>query len=106
MPRLRARRCSRTSRALSTRSWSSLAEANANGNDPYARSSDPAKRRSAALTDGVARAPARAMLKGAGFSDEDLSRPLIGIATNWIETMPCNLNQRQLAQDVKRGVRA
>ena len=83
-----------------------MAEANANVNDPYARSSDPAKRRSAALTDGVARAPARAMLKGAGFSDEDLARPLIGIATSWIETMPCNLNQRELAQDVKRGVRA
>src|SRR5215211_1757444 len=68
--------------------------------------SDPDKRRSAALTDGPERAPARAMLKGAGFSDEDLARPLIGIATTWIETMPCNLNQRELAQDVKRGVRA
>jgi dihydroxy-acid dehydratase len=74
--------------------------------DPYARPSDPAKRRSAALTDGVARAPARAMLKGTGFDDEDLARPLIGVATTWIETMPCNLNQRELAQDVKRGIRA
>jgi dihydroxy-acid dehydratase len=68
--------------------------------------SDPDKRRSAALTDGPERAPARAMLKGVGFSDEDLARPLIGIATTWIETMPCNLNQRELAQHVKRGVRA
>jgi dihydroxy-acid dehydratase len=68
--------------------------------------SDPAKRKSAALTDGPERAPARAMLKGVGFSDEDLARPLIGVATTWIETMPCNLNQRELAQDVKRGVRA
>jgi dihydroxy-acid dehydratase len=58
------------------------------------------------LTDGVERAPARAMLKGTGFSDDDLARPLIGVATTWIETMPCNLNQRQLAQDVKRGVRS
>src|ERR671935_2708092 len=74
--------------------------------DPYARPSDPAKRRSAALTDGVARAPARAMLKGTGFDDEDLARPLIGVSTTWIETMPCNLNQRKLAQDVKRGIRA
>ena len=49
--------------------------------DPYARPSDPAKRHSAALTDGVARAPARAMLKGTGFTDEDLARPLIGVAT-------------------------
>jgi dihydroxy-acid dehydratase len=68
--------------------------------------SDPAKRKSAALTDGPERAPARAMLKGVGFSDEDLARPLIGVATTWIETMPCNLNQRELAQDVKRGIRA
>jgi dihydroxy-acid dehydratase len=74
--------------------------------DPYARPTDPAKRRSAALTDGVERAPARAMLKGTGFSDDDLARPLIGVATTWIETMPCNLNQRQLAQDVKRGIRS
>src|SRR5512132_3171242 len=68
--------------------------------------SDPDKRKSAALTDGPERAPARAMLKGVGFSDEDLARPLIGVATTWIETMPCNLNQRELAQHVKRGVRA
>jgi dihydroxy-acid dehydratase len=67
--------------------------------------SDPDKRKSAALTDGPERAPARAMLKGVGFSDEDLARPLIGVATTWIETMPCNLNQRELAQQVKRGVR-
>jgi dihydroxy-acid dehydratase len=68
--------------------------------------SDPDKRKSAALTDGPERAPARAMLKGVGFSDDDLARPLIGVATTWIETMPCNLNQRELAQHVKRGVRA
>jgi dihydroxy-acid dehydratase len=74
--------------------------------DPYARPSDPGKRRSAALTDGPDRAPARAMLRGTGFSDEDLAKPLIGVATTWIETMPCNLNQRELALDVKRGVRA
>jgi dihydroxy-acid dehydratase len=68
--------------------------------------SDPNKRRSAALTDGPERAPARAMLKGVGFSDDDLARPLIGVATSWIETMPCNLNQRELAQHVKRGIRS
>ena len=45
------------------------------------------------------------MLKGVGFTDEDLAKPLIGVATTWIETMPCNLNQRELAQDVKRGIR-
>jgi len=74
--------------------------------NPYTRDSDPAKRQSAALTDGPDRAPARAMLKGVGLTDEDLARPLIGVATNWIETMPCNLNQRALAQRVKAGIRA
>jgi dihydroxy-acid dehydratase len=72
--------------------------------DPYARPSDPAKRRSAAITDGVDRAPARAMLKGIGFDDEALARPLVGIATTWIETMPCNWNQRELARHVRRGI--
>jgi dihydroxy-acid dehydratase len=75
-----------------------------NGNDPYARPSDPAKRRSAPLTDGVDRAPARAMLKGIGLDDEALARPLVGIATTWIETMPCNWNQRELARHVRRGI--
>ncbi len=74
--------------------------------DPYSLPSDPAKRRSSALTDGPDRAGARAMLKGAGFTDDDLARPLVGVSTTWIETMPCNLNQRALAQHVKRGIRA
>ncbi|MEZ5099865.1 MAG: dihydroxy-acid dehydratase [Thermoleophilia bacterium] len=73
--------------------------------NPYDRPSDPAKRISAAMTDGPDRAPARAMLKAIGFTDDDLARPLIGIATEWIETMPCNFNQRELAQWVKKGVR-
>ncbi len=73
---------------------------------PYDRPTDPAKRHSAALTDGPDRAPARAMLKAIGFTDDDLARPLIGVATTWIETMPCNFNQRELAQRVKAGVRA
>jgi dihydroxy-acid dehydratase len=71
----------------------------------YDRPTDPAKRRSALLTDGVDRAPARAMLKGVGFTDDDLAKPLVGVATTWIETMPCNLNQRYLAQAVKEGIR-
>jgi dihydroxy-acid dehydratase len=73
--------------------------------NPYDRPSDPAKRHSAAMTDGPDRAPARAMLKGTGFTDDDLAKPIIGVATTWIETMPCNLNQRDLAQHVKRGIR-
>jgi dihydroxy-acid dehydratase len=74
--------------------------------NPYDRPSDRAKRRSAAITDGPDRAGTRAMLKAVGFTDEDLTKPLIGVATTWIETMPCNLNQRDLAQHVKRGIRA
>ena len=72
---------------------------------PYDQPSDPAKRRSAALTDGPDRAAARAMLKGTGFTDADLARPIVGVATTWIETMPCNFNQRELAERVKQGIR-
>src|SRR5487761_1353610 len=57
------------------------------------------------LVVGRERAAARAMLKGAGLTDDDLSRPLIGIANTWIETMPCNLGLRALAEHVKRGIR-
>jgi dihydroxy-acid dehydratase len=73
-------------------------------NDPYARPTDPAKRHSAALTDGVDRAPARAYFKAIGMDDDALARPLVGIATSWIETMPCNWNQRELARHVRRGI--
>ncbi len=73
---------------------------------PYDQPSHPAKRHSARLTDGPDRAPARAMLKAIGFTDEDLARPLVGVATSWIETMPCNYNQRRLAEFVKEGIRA
>lgn len=73
---------------------------------PYGWPSDPAKRYSTRLTDGPERAPARAMLKAIGFTDDDLARPLIGVATHWIETMPCNINHRDLAAQVKAGIRA
>jgi dihydroxy-acid dehydratase len=62
--------------------------------------------RSDRLKSGYDRAPARAMLKAAGFSDEDLRRPLIGIANTWIEIGPCNFHLRRLAARVKEGVRA
>lgn len=58
------------------------------------------------ITDGPDRAPARAMLKAVGFTNEDLARPLVGVAHCWIEVMPCTLNARELAEDVKRGIRA
>jgi dihydroxy-acid dehydratase len=51
------------------------------------------------------RAPARAMLRAVGLTDEDFERPLIGIANTWIETTPCNIHLRQLAEWVKEGVR-
>jgi dihydroxy-acid dehydratase len=58
------------------------------------------------LKKGIARAPARAMLKGAGFSDADLERPLVGIANTWTEVTPCNVHLRKLAEAVKEGVRS
>jgi dihydroxy-acid dehydratase len=63
------------------------------------------KKNSAAITDGPSRAPARAMLKAIGFSDEDLRRPIIGIANTWTEIGPCNFHLRELAAAVKKGVR-
>ena len=64
------------------------------------------KHRSRALTEGPERAAARAYLKGIGFDDDALARPLIGVAHCWIETMPCNFNHRALAAKAKEGVRA
>jgi dihydroxy-acid dehydratase len=64
------------------------------------------KLNSAALTQGPSRAGARAMLKAVGFTDEDLKRPLIGVANTWIEIGPCNYHLRELAAQVKQGIRA
>src|SRR5258708_4415165 len=64
------------------------------------------KHRSHVITDGRDRAGARAMLKGIGFTDEDLKRPIIGVANTWTETMPCNYHLRRLAVKVKEGIRA
>src|SRR3990170_2251263 len=66
---------------------------------------DP-KSRSRAITNGRDRAPARAMLKGIGFTDADLARPIVGVANTWTETMPCNYGLRDLAVHVKEGIRA
>jgi dihydroxy-acid dehydratase len=66
---------------------------------------DP-KHRSRALTEGPGRAAARAYLHGIGYSAEDLAKPIIGVAHSWIETMPCNFNNRVLAAKVKEGIRA
>ncbi|HYS92438.1 MAG TPA: dihydroxy-acid dehydratase, partial [Candidatus Acidoferrales bacterium] len=66
---------------------------------------DP-RRKSRVLLDGPDRAPARAMMKAVGFSDQDLARPQIGVAHSWIGTMPCNWNHRKLAEKVMQGIRA
>ena len=55
---------------------------------------------------GPSRAPARAMLKAVGFTDDDLSKPIIGVANTWIEVMPCNYHLRRLSERVKAGIRA
>ncbi len=64
------------------------------------------KHRSRALTEGPERAAARAYLHGIGYTAEDLAKPIVGVAHSWIETMPCNFNNRVLAAKVKEGIRA
>jgi dihydroxy-acid dehydratase len=66
---------------------------------------DP-KQRSRAITDGPDRAPARAMFKAIGLTDDDLQKPLVGVANTWIEVMPCNFHLRRLSAKVKEGIRA
>src|SRR5205814_10274665 len=62
--------------------------------------------RSRGVRDGKDRAPARAFLKAIGFTDADLSRPIVGVANTWIGTMPCNYHLRDLAVSIKEGIRA
>jgi dihydroxy-acid dehydratase len=64
------------------------------------------KKHSAAITDGPSRAPARSMFKAVGFTDDDLRKPLIGVANTWIEIGPCNYHLNRLAKKVKEGIRA
>src|ERR671928_2087237 len=64
------------------------------------------KLQSHTITQGRDRAPARAYLKGIGFTDEDLAKPIIAVANTWIETMPCNFHLRALAKKIKDGIRA
>jgi dihydroxy-acid dehydratase len=71
--------------------------------------SDPpfdVKHKSRALTEGPERAAARSYLHGIGYGAEELAKPIIGVAHSWIETMPCNFNNRVLAAKVKQGIRA
>jgi dihydroxy-acid dehydratase len=64
------------------------------------------RHKSRVMNDGRDRAAARAMLHAIGFTDEDLRKPIVGVAHSWIETMPCNYGLRRLAQQVKAGIRA
>ncbi len=63
------------------------------------------KHKSRALIEGPERAAARSYLHGIGYSAEDLAKPIVGVAHSWIETMPCNFNNRVLAAKVKEGIR-
>jgi len=67
---------------------------------------DETKLQSRDLLIGPGRAPARAMLKAVGLTDEDLTKPLVGVANTWIEVMPCNFHLRRLSERVKAGIRA
>jgi len=65
----------------------------------------PGKKNSNVLTEGPSRAAARAMLRGIGFSKEDLHKPIIGVANTWTEIGPCNFHLREVAAAVKQGIR-
>ncbi len=73
--------------------------------DPSANG-DRMRERSSVVFDGPERAFSRAYMKGIGFDDADLSKPVIGVANTWIEAMPCNFHLRAVAEKVKEGVRA
>ena len=63
------------------------------------------KPRSFEVTDGPAKAPARAMLRAVGMTDDDWDKPQIGVASSWNEVTPCNLPLDRLAKRAKQGVR-
>ncbi|MGD9997936.1 MAG: dihydroxy-acid dehydratase [Ilumatobacteraceae bacterium] len=64
------------------------------------------KPRSRDVTDGIQKAPARAMLRAVGMTDDDWEKPQIGVASAWNEVTPCNMTLRKLAEHTKQGVRA
>jgi dihydroxy-acid dehydratase len=64
------------------------------------------RKHSSIIVDGPSRAPARSYFRAIGLTDEDLTKPMVGIANTWIEAMPCNSHLRHLAEKVKEGVRA
>ena len=64
------------------------------------------KPRSREVTDGITKAPARAMLRAVGMGDDDWDKPQIGVASSWNEITPCNLSLDRLAKRAKEGVHA
>src|SRR5436305_9847170 len=70
------------------------------------RMSEDLQHTSHVMISGPDRAPARAMMRAVGYTDEDFHRPLIGVAHSWIEITPCSFNHRRLAEKVKQGIRA
>ncbi len=66
---------------------------------------DPKRPRSWQVTEGPERAPARAMLRAVGFSEDDFGRPQVGVASSWNEVTPCNYHLDKLAALAKEGVR-
>ncbi|HSE94925.1 MAG TPA: dihydroxy-acid dehydratase [Methylomirabilota bacterium] len=64
------------------------------------------RHRSQVLLDGADRAAARTYFRAIGFGDDDLKKPLVGVAHCWIEITPCNWNHQKLAEKVKEGIRA
>jgi dihydroxy-acid dehydratase len=68
-------------------------------------SDHPMKPRSTDVTEGYERAPARAMLRAVGMTDDDWDKPQIGVASSWNEITPCNLSLARLAKAAKEGVR-
>mgnify|MGYP001580725131 CR=1 FL=1 len=57
------------------------------------------------ITAGPARAPARAMLRATGMTDQDFSRPMIGLVNTWTGITPCNMHLRELADPVRDAIR-
>jgi len=63
------------------------------------------RKHSRTMLDGPERAPARAMMRAIGFTDEDLAKPLVMVSHAWTDAQPCNFGHRKLAERVKEGIR-
>ncbi len=64
------------------------------------------RKHSSEVVDGIEAAPARAMLRAVGFSDEDFTKPQIGIASTWAMVTPCNMHINKLADEAEKGANA